>query len=194
MAEQQAQASERDGDFAPESLRPGSAPWRVRRWLVLALAGLIGTFLGIGAYTFRYAEGLSYFSTAPVACVNCHIMRPQYDAWQKASHHTAAVCIDCHLPHDFFAKYVAKAENGYRHSRAFTLQDFEEPIYVKERGREILQENCVRCHAPLVAELGFHGNEAESELRCVHCHAGAGHGETGRLGGRLLPEELEERP
>jgi cytochrome c nitrite reductase small subunit len=174
--------------------QPGSGAWLVRRRLLLLLAGVLGLFLGIGGYTFRYAEGLSYFSTAPVACVNCHIMRPQYDAWQKASHHTVAVCVDCHLPHDFFAKYVAKAENGYRHSRAFTLQDFEEPITVKQRGREILQANCVRCHDTLVAELGFHGGETERELRCVHCHAGAGHGEPARLGGRLLPAEREGQP
>ena len=28
----------------------------------------MGLFIGIGAYTFRYAEGLSYFSTDPAAC------------------------------------------------------------------------------------------------------------------------------
>src|SRR5262249_39642603 len=67
-----------------------------RAWLVLAIA--LGVVLGLGGFTFRYAEGLSYFSTDPKACANCHIMRRQYDGWQKASHHGAATCADCHLP------------------------------------------------------------------------------------------------
>jgi len=40
----------------------------------------LGVLLGIGGTTFNYAEGLSYLSTDPAACANCHIMQPQYDA------------------------------------------------------------------------------------------------------------------
>src|SRR4051812_22832611 len=84
-------------------------------WLAV-LCVAVGIAAGISAFTFRYAEGLSYLSPDPRACVNCHIMRSEYDSWQKSSHHTAAVCIDCHLPHEFIPKYIAKAENGWRHS------------------------------------------------------------------------------
>ena len=111
-----------------------------RQRLLVALSVALGILLGVGGFTFRYAEGLSYFSTDPRACVNCHIMRPQYDGWQKSSHHTAAVCIDCHLPHDFVPKYLAKAENGYRHSQKFTAQDFVEPIIVQPAGGWICGE------------------------------------------------------
>src|SRR5687768_12641931 len=85
----------------------------------LVLAAVLGMMLGLGAFTFRYAEGLSYFSTEPAACANCHIMRPQYDGWQKASHHGTATCVDCHLPQGFFDKYLAKASNGWHHSKGF---------------------------------------------------------------------------
>ena len=88
-----------------------------RRRLRVLLAGCVGALLGIGAYTFRYAEGLSYFSTEPSACANCHIMQSQYQSWGRASHHTVAVCVDCHLPHAGLRKLLAKAENGYRHSK-----------------------------------------------------------------------------
>jgi cytochrome c nitrite reductase small subunit len=64
----------------------------------ILLAVVIGAFIGISLYTFRYAEGFSYFSTDPKACMNCHIMKPQYDSWQKASHHSNASCVECHLP------------------------------------------------------------------------------------------------
>jgi cytochrome c nitrite reductase small subunit len=160
------------------------------KWAI-GLAVAVGLAAGIGCYTFRYAQGLSYFSTDPKACVNCHIMRHQYDGWQKSSHHAVAVCIDCHLPHDFVSKYLAKAENGWRHGEKFTMQSFQEPIFVQARGRAILQDNCLRCHAALVADLapGAHGR-ADS-LSCVHCHANVGHGDRAGLGGPLRASETD---
>ncbi|CAN5592782.1 hypothetical protein BH09PLA1_BH09PLA1_11250 [soil metagenome] len=44
----------------------------------LAIAMLIGICIGLGSFTFNYAEGLSYLSNNPRACVNCHIMNDQY--------------------------------------------------------------------------------------------------------------------
>jgi cytochrome c nitrite reductase small subunit len=159
--------------------------------LPVTLAVALGILLGIGGVTFRYAEGLSYFSTDPRACANCHIMRPQYDAWQKASHHTAAACIDCHLPRDFIAKYVAKADNGWRHSKGFTLQDFPEPIRLTPRSSEILQENCLRCHAEMVHGLVSGARTDRDAVRCVKCHVTVGHGERAGLGGPRRGDELE---
>jgi cytochrome c nitrite reductase small subunit len=76
------------------------------KWLGAAtgsalVAGLVGVLLGVGGFTGYYGEGLSYFSSNPAACTNCHIMKPQFDSWQKASHHTIAGCVDCHLPQGF---------------------------------------------------------------------------------------------
>lgn len=176
------------------TIDPGSEPKRqsarIARYgggWAIALSVVLGITAGVGAFTFRYAKGLSYFSREPSACANCHIMQSQYDSWQKSSHHGAAVCIDCHLPHDFIGKYLAKAENGYRHSKEFTAQTFHEPIRVKERGMAILQENCVTCHALLTHEIASGPRGARDELTCVHCHAGVGHGERSGLGGPLPP-------
>jgi cytochrome c nitrite reductase small subunit len=153
-------------------------------WLV-ALSVSLGLLGGVGVYTFRYAEGLSYFSTDPAACVNCHIMRPQYNAWLTSSHHTAATCIDCHLPHTFIEKYLAKAENGYRHSKEFTAQTFAEPIVIQPRAREILQANCIACHVTLVHDMTSGHTQGAREVSCVHCHVSVGHGERAGLGGPL---------
>jgi cytochrome c nitrite reductase small subunit len=161
-----------------------------KRPLLWALGLVAGLAAGIGGYTFRYAEGLSYLSTDPKACVNCHIMRAQYDGWQKASHHTAAVCVDCHLPHEFLPKYLAKAENGFRHSKEFTAQTFEEPITIKARGKEILQANCIRCHEDMVNKLNMGSPDGPGLVECVHCHANVGHGEHVGLGGPLHRSEL----
>ena len=53
-------------------MRPGG--------VALVLTCLLGVPAGIGVFTFVYAKGFSYLSTDPRACVNCHIMNPQYDA------------------------------------------------------------------------------------------------------------------
>ena len=157
----------------------------MRRGALLIVVIAVGVLAGVGAFTFKYAEGLSYFSTNPRACANCHIMRSQYDSWQKASHHIAATCVDCHLPTSFFAKYLAKASNGWHHSKGFTMQDFEEPIRIKAGNAAILQANCLRCHDSLVHELVA----GRGEIECVHCHAGVGHGERAGLGGPATPAE-----
>ena len=159
------------------------------RWPVVTAAVALGILLGVGGFTFRYAEGLSYFSTDPRACANCHIMRSQYDAWQKASHHTAATCVECHLPHDFIAKYIAKADNGWRHSKGFTMQDFHEPIRLTRRSSEILQENCLRCHEATVHLLVAGARTDRDAVPCVKCHVTVGHGERAGLGGPRRPEE-----
>jgi cytochrome c nitrite reductase small subunit len=178
-----------------DEAKMADAPIRgVGRALPLLLAVALGVAGGVGSYTFRYAEGLSYFKTDPKACVNCHIMQPQYDAWQKASHHTSAVCVDCHLPHDFVRKYLAKAENGWRHGERFTTQQFVEPIVVQARGREILQENCLRCHGELTHAIVQPHAEASKNLSCLHCHSSAGHGEKTGLGGPMTVAEKAEKP
>jgi cytochrome c nitrite reductase small subunit len=156
------------------------------------LAVLLGALIGTGAFTFRYAEGLSYFSTDPAACANCHIMNPQYDSWQKSSHHTAATCVDCHLPHDFIGKYIAKADNGYHHSVGFTFQNFHEPIMIKERNERILQRNCVECHEDMVHELFRRNIQDPDAVSCIHCHASVGHGPLPTsIGGAYRGEERE---
>jgi cytochrome c nitrite reductase small subunit len=149
--------------------------------LTWGIVVLLGVLFGVGGYTAVYAEGLSYLSSNPKACVNCHIMTSEYDSWQKGSHHAVATCVDCHLPHGFFGKWAAKGLNGFNHSKAFTLQNFEEPIEIKPLNSRILQRSCLRCHAALVDEMvGLQDPEA---VQCVHCHRSIGHGERLGLGG-----------
>src|SRR5262245_14433029 len=156
------------------------------RWLgsvgvrpaLLGLCALAGVPLGLGGYTFWYAEGGSYLSNDPKACVNCHVMREHYDGWQKASHHAAATCNDCHVPQDFVGKWLTKAENGFWHSKGFTLQDFHEPITIKPKNARVVQDNCVRCHQGVTHDIVHLGSAGDVTNACVRCHASVGHGPT----------------
>jgi len=143
--------------------------------LAFVVAVMIGGLLGSASFTGYYGQGLSYLSSNPNACVNCHIMREQFDGWQKASHHNVAVCVDCHLPHDLVGKWLAKAENGFWHSKGFTLQDFHEPIRIHDKDERILQENCIRCHVDVVHEVLGHATN-DVTVSCVRCHRSVGHG------------------
>ena len=65
--------------------RPRVEPRRLRLARVLVLAAVVGSVVGVAGFTFRYAEGLSYFSTDPKACANCHIMNDQYASWTQGA-------------------------------------------------------------------------------------------------------------
>jgi cytochrome c nitrite reductase small subunit len=103
-------------------------------------------------------------------------MREPYDSWQKASHHAVATCNDCHVPHQTLPKYAVKAENGFWHSKGFTLQDYPEPIRLRPVSLRILNANCVDCHRDLVHDILGHAPAGSESKGCVHCHASVGHG------------------
>lgn len=163
-----------------------------RRWLwaIVPLGLFCGLASGIGAFTFIYARGASYMTNDPAACVNCHVMRDQFNGWQHSSHRSVAVCNDCHTPHNFFGKYLTKGLNGYHHSLAFTTMRFQEPIRIKARNRAITQQACRRCHenvtrmidhgvgGPLPAQPApgapRRSREAE-QIDCLRCHRDVGH-------------------
>jgi cytochrome c nitrite reductase small subunit len=143
-----------------------------RPWLAGALLILPGMLLGISGYTFYYAKGYSYLQNDPKACVNCHVMNDQYKAW-SVSPHRHVTCNECHTPHDVIGKYATKVEHGMRHSYVFT---FEKPqvIRLKESGKEIVENNCVRCHEMMVSAI-WHGDDGAGTRKCFECHRGVAH-------------------
>lgn len=144
-----------------------------------AAAGLAGVALGLGAYTFAYARGWSYLTNDPSACANCHVMQEQYDGWVKSSHRAVAACNDCHTPPDLLGKYLTKAENGFRHSWAFTTGDFHEPIHITPHDRAVAERACRHCHGAVVQAMVAHeaSREGRDFVSCIRCHGSVGHKE-----------------
>lgn len=141
--------------------------------LGIAVVGMIAIVLGLGIYTFAYARGASYLSDDPNACVNCHVMRDQFDAWQRSSHARVAVCNDCHTPHSSAAeKWLIKGINGFNHSVAFTFDSYPERIIIRDFNADVVQGNCVSCHQDLVHFLTAGAGDDPS---CITCHEGIGH-------------------
>ncbi len=148
-----------------------------RAWpltLLLVGAAAFGTVVGFGVYTFHHAQGFSYLSDDPAACINCHVMREQYESFQHSSHRPHAVCNSCHTPPGFLAKWYTKALNGWYHSLAFTTGDYADPIFIKDFNLQIALENCVTCHNVTVSHMGLDPNDL-ADLACTRCHGNVGH-------------------
>jgi cytochrome c nitrite reductase small subunit len=61
----------------------------------------------------------------------------------------------CRLSHTsrLIPKYIVKAISGYHHVSAFTLGNIPDAIRAKESSKEVVQENCERCHAETIANI-----------------------------------------
>lgn len=140
-------------------------------------------FIGIVLFTFYISKAHSYLSDDPKACVNCHIMAPQYATWAHSSHRERAHCNDCHVPHNnIFNKYYFKASDGLRHSTLFALRKERQVIRILEPGAKVVQNNCIRCHEkqlvdPRLEAMVTNYRDIRESRRCVDCHREeGGHG------------------
>lgn len=145
---------------------------RIRGW-TMATVAVMGVLLGLSLFTFRYAEGLSYLSNDPTSCVNCHVMRDQFDSWNRSTHKAVATCNDCHAPHTSPGKWIVKGVNGFKHSLAFTAGTFPDPIRIRAMNATVAEHNCVECHATMISQIHV-GAEGE-ERYCTSCHSNPGH-------------------
>ena len=147
--------------------------WRVPVIIIL------GALTGLAFFLLKISNATSYLSDDPRACINCHIMTPQYATWSHSAHRSITDCNACHVPHDsFIRKYYFKASDGLRHSAIFTLRKEPQAIYIREAGKKVVQENCLRCHASLFSDGPGRPYEAMAERRdrqCLDCHRNTPH-------------------
>lgn len=150
-----------------------SLTWAPPGWRI-SLFALGGLALGLAALTFRISNAASYLSDDPVACINCHIMVPQYATWARSSHRAVATCNDCHVPHSNpVAKLAFKAMDGSRHAALFTLRMEPQVIRISAGAVRVVQVNCVRCHADTMEMVRLADRR---ERTCWSCHEGVPHG------------------
>lgn len=141
-------------------------------------------------YLVNASKALSYLSTDPQACVNCHVMNTQYVTWQHSSHAQRSNCVECHLPQEgLFAKYFEKGRDGWNHSVAFTFNTFENSIQISDHGADRVQANCIACHENLVETMMANENRyvdgdggiKPTDRKCWECHREVAHGKTRSL-------------
>ena len=150
-------------------------------------------------YLVNASKALSYLSTGPKACINCHVMNTHYATWQHSAHARTATCVDCHIPHDTVVnKYMAKARDGWNHSVVFTTNTYEQNIEISEDGANRVQNNCISCHATLTENIvanfdRYHdfSGVPRTDRKCWDCHRDVPHGKVRSLS--ATPDNLGVR-
>ena len=152
------------------TLRIVPRAWRLPCFFMLGVAA------GVGLFVFHASRAASYLSDSPETCVNCHVMNTAYATWRHGSHARAATCNDCHVPHDtVLRKYAFKARDGLWHSTVFTMRWEPECIRLSAGAVPVVEENCRRCHAALIADVSI-AEHAPGDKRCWDCHRETPHG------------------
>jgi cytochrome c nitrite reductase small subunit len=157
------------------------ARWRIP---VILISGILA---GLFLYVAYISRVTSYLSDDPSSCMNCHIMAPQYATWSHSAHREKTNCNDCHVPHNnVFNKYYFKARDGMRHATMFTLKREPQVIFIKEEGKQVVQDNCIRCHSDLITDekvmnYTSQTHHSRTERHCWECHRETPHGRVNSL-------------
>jgi cytochrome c nitrite reductase small subunit len=150
---------------------------------LVALLAVVGVGMVVSDFT-------AYLGNNPSTCNNCHVMDAVYESWYHGGHQEWAACGDCHTPHALIPKYWVKARSGFNHVTAFVFGHIPPAIRAKQSSSDVVQENCIRCHADAVESIV--AGPMEFDRYCFDCHRSVAHGERGIS---LLPyQHQEENP
>ncbi|MBR8465068.1 NapC/NirT family cytochrome c [Campylobacter sp. faydin G-140] len=137
-------------------------------------------------------------------CVSCHEwMDPFVKTYQKSTHGGTnkigfkAKCVDCHLPHDSYIKYVfQKALNGASEVTHMAFNDAKDANWQenrKNRDKFVYNSGCLSCHKTILdinstnkniddmhkIYIDFKDSKTD-KVSCVSCHKNVGHKELGK--------------
>lgn len=147
----------------------------------------LGILVGLIAFILHISRATSYLSDDPAACINCHVMVPQFATWERSSHGRVTICNDCHVPQDnIVSKYFFKASDGLRHSFMFTFRLEPQVIQIKQAGKNAVQQNCIRCHSNVIHPISLRAIsnqkiQEEGDGYCWDCHREVPHGRVNSL-------------
>ena len=168
----------RPADRAALRRRPG---WLVR---FRAIAGIALRYIWLymllfaGAAVLTVSAGTDIFhrTEMPRFCGACHEMDTNFATWER-SQHGSIKCVDCHARPGISGWIAAKTAGTNQLLQHFTAESIED-ISLKEKHKEIVSENCKRCHPGarrLNERRGLrieHERHGKLGLKCVDCHAG----------------------
>lgn len=153
----------------------------------LLLAAIVAFMLALGVFAWT-TDAAAYAGKNAETCNNCHVMHPMYENYYHAAHQRVAECSDCHLPHaNPIAYWFEKGRQGAHDVYVFSTGRTPELIRANGHSREIIQQNCIRCHEQMVESI-LTGAQV-FDRNCWDCHRDVAHGERG-LSGSPYPDSL----
>src|SRR5512138_2665186 len=148
---------------------------RLPVYLAIVAAAAAVVALALFAYV---TDAPAYAGTNPATCNNCHVMDSQYENWYHGAHAERAECVECHLPHqNFIAYWIAKGQTGMHDVYYFSTGQTPEMIRSKAETKQIIQDNCIRCHESTVDSIL--GGPMAFDRNCWDCHRNVAHGARG---------------
>jgi cytochrome c nitrite reductase small subunit len=153
----------------------GGAPMTNRKGKAGVIVAVGGVAIFSALFLMLGPPGLLAKSEAPDFCAGCHVMEAEYDAWSHAGAHRRNLCVDCHLPNRNMAvHYIWKSIDGMKDTLAFYSGRVPERIMISDHGREVVQDNCIRCHESTVAHI-------DQTRPCWQCHRRIAHRGSGQM-------------
>lgn len=110
-------------------------------------------------------------TSTPNFCVSCHVMEMQFAHWQSSAKHRHLKCVDCHLPNNNAVNHLIwKGIDGTKDFVLFHTGIFSEPLRISGHGKDVVQQNCIRCHSQMSAHVSETANR-----NCWSCHRRVSH-------------------
>ncbi len=126
----------------------------------------------IGVVVMAAAVGAYHQSGDARFCGSCHSMKPVHSRWERSNHYQFT-CTECHLPATHIAgKLAYKTRAGINDLVHETARDYQVSIGLSNEGRQIVNGNCVRCHASTIVNTPM----AQGGADCLKCHRYLVHG------------------
>lgn len=106
-------------------------------------------------------------------CGQCHVMEEQVETYLHSAHRLGAKCGDCHVPHSLVPGATYKAYTGTKDLIGVIMDKDPYEIHVSPLGKDIIQDNCLRCHGDLLQMVG--DTNRDGGRFCFDCHRATPH-------------------
>jgi NapC/NirT cytochrome c family, N-terminal region len=140
-----------------------------RRGIEIVVLATFINFIIVGTATYR---GVSYMDSPNFCGQSCHVMAPQWTAYQE-SPHSHVECVQCHVGSGM-KSYVQAKVNGTKQLIEVTFHTWPTPIRASLNRLRPARETCEACHSPtrfvgekLLVKTTFGDDEKNSVTRTV---------------------------
>lgn len=140
-----------------------------RRGVEIVLAATVANLGIVSIATYR---GVTYMDSANFCGTSCHVMAPQWAAYQDSPHAHVA-CVECHVGSGMEA-YVQAKVNGTKQLFEVAFDTYPRPITVPLNALRPARATCEECHTParfvgdrLLVLTAFGDDKANSVARTV---------------------------
>lgn len=130
------------------------------------------TLINLGIVSIATYRGVAYMDSAHFCGTSCHVMQPQWAAYQ-AGPHSHVACVECHVGSGMEAYFAAKV-NGTKQLVEVTFHTWPTPITAPLNVLRPARATCEECHNPrrflgerLLVKTTFSNDEKNSVTRTI---------------------------